>query len=98
MAVTVEDGPRLESLAEKTIQQSAVPEHLTYCPTMDLIALATTEDRVYVYRLNGQRVLGIGNKSVGVKVRKLGWKANGLPHGVSTQTAIMRRRMLTGLK
>lgn len=65
-------------LAEKTLQQSALPEHLAYCPTMDLIALATNEDRVYVYRLNGQRVVGLSNKSIGVKVKKLRWKPNGM--------------------
>ena len=78
MGLIVEDPPMLGSLAEKALQHAAVAEHVAYCPTMDLIALATTEDRVYIYRLNGQRVLGVGNKSVGVKVRKLRWKPNGL--------------------
>ena len=43
---------------------------LAYCPTMDLIAVATGEERVYVYRLNGQRVLGLGNnRDVDLAVR-----------------------------
>ncbi|KAI9852491.1 MAG: hypothetical protein M1838_000585 [Thelocarpon superellum] len=75
-----EDGDglaMLTQLSEKVVQQPVRPGLMTYCPTMDLLAVATDEERVYVYRLNGQRVLGLGNKGQTVAIRRLRWKPNG---------------------
>lgn len=86
MGPLVGEAPQLGTLAMKTLQQHAVPEHFAYCPTMDLIALAVLENRVYVYRLNGQRVMGIGNRRADVQVKKLRWKPNGTEGIESTQS------------
>ena len=86
----------LNQLAEKAIQQPVQDELLAYCPTMDLIALATSEERVYVYRLNGQRVLGLGNKNEKLAVQRLRWKPNGMS---TTYTIIVApRRPTLGLQ
>ncbi len=68
----------LNMLAEKSLHTPVRADLLAYCPTMDLIAAATGEERVYVYRLNGQRVLGLGNnKKDDVAVRGVQWKPDG---------------------
>ena len=67
----------LNMLAEKALQKAVKPEHLAYCPTMDLIALASIDEQVHVYRLNGQRVFGIANRDSTCKVNQLRWKPNG---------------------
>lgn len=85
MGLIMEEPAMLAVLGEKTLPQAVVPEQLAYCPTMDLIALATPEERVYVYRLNGQRVLGLGNKTQGLRIKRLRWKPNGL-----SQTQLLR--------
>ncbi len=72
------ESAMLHMLAEKTVPQPLDPEQLAYCPTMDLIAVATLEGKVFVYRLNGQRVLGGAEKwQVPKKVRGLRWKPDG---------------------
>ncbi|KAH0551523.1 hypothetical protein GP486_007262 [Trichoglossum hirsutum] len=45
---------------------------------MDLLAIATKEEQVFVYRLNGQRVFGTAQKGAPSRVEKLRWKPNGL--------------------
>ncbi len=67
----------LNMLAEKIVQPAIVPEHLAYCPTMDLIASATIDDQVSVYRLDGQRVFGVSSKSGMGKIVGIRWKPNG---------------------
>lgn len=71
------EPPSLMLLAEKLLSRPVKADLLAYCPTMDLLALATSEERVYVYRLNGQRVIGSGNKNQRLEVRKIQWKPNG---------------------
>jgi anaphase-promoting complex subunit 4 len=67
----------LNILAEKAIHQPASLDGLlAYCPTMDLLALATKEEQVFVYRLNGQRVFSAAQKGPS-RVEKLRWKPNG---------------------
>ena len=66
-----------EPLAENLVQPSINPENVAYCPTMDLIALATVDDQVQVYRLNGQRVFSVHNKQTNVRICKIKWKSNG---------------------
>jgi anaphase-promoting complex subunit 4 len=71
------DIPTLVTLGEKTLPQAADPSLVTYCPSMDLIALGTTDQQVLIYRLNGQRVYGAAQKSQKLRVESLKWKPNG---------------------
>jgi len=68
-----------EPLAEKLVQPAVNPRHLAYCPTMDLVALATIDDQIHVYRLNGQEVFGVTNKGDFGKINQIKWKPNGTP-------------------
>ena len=67
-----------EPLAEKVVQPAINPAHVAYCPTMDLVALATIDEQVQVYRLNGQKVFGIVNKQTSGQIDQLKWKPNGI--------------------
>ena len=71
------DSVMLNMLAEKIVQPAIRSEHVTYCPTMDLIALATTDEQVHIHRLNGQKVFGVSNRQSAVKISGLRWKPNG---------------------
>lgn len=66
-----------DPLAEKLVQPAVNPTHLAYCPTMDLIALASVDEHIHIYRLNGQKVVGIANKQSANKVNHIKWKPNG---------------------
>ncbi|MCJ1379769.1 hypothetical protein MMC17_002872 [Xylographa soralifera] len=76
---TEDEDPQLNLnlLAEKVVHQPLKIDSLAYCPTMDLVALATIDEQIHVYRLNGQRVFGISNKKPDCSVRQLRWKPNG---------------------
>lgn len=66
----------LELLSEKTLPHAA---HLMrYCPSMDLIALTSTDQQVLIYRLNGQRVYGATQKAGTLQVDNIQWKPNGM--------------------
>lgn len=67
----------LELLSEKTLPQKADPRLLSYCPSMDLLALGSTDQQVLIYRLNGQRVYGASQKAGTVRVNSISWKPNG---------------------
>lgn len=67
----------LNMLAEKIVSSTINAEHLAYCPTMDLIALATIDEQVHVHRLNGQRVFGVISKQPKAKIKGVKWKPNG---------------------
>ena len=78
-------------IAEKLLPAKCKLGTLTYCPTMDLIALATVDEEVHVFRLNGQRVFGGSfhgdesrdddddddNEDGGNEVRGIAWKSDG---------------------
>ena len=66
-----------DPLAEKLVQPAVNPRHLAYCPTMDLVALASIDEHIHVYRLNGQKVFGITKKQTANKVKQIKWKPNG---------------------
>ena len=68
---------QLETLSEKTLHQTADPHFLSYCPSMDLIAITNIDQQVLVYRLNGQRVYGAAQKGDLLKVEAMRWKPNG---------------------
>lgn len=53
-----EQHPRLTAVAEKTLPAKCKPDSLAYCPTMDLVALATQDEQLHVFHLNGQKVFG----------------------------------------
>jgi anaphase-promoting complex subunit 4 len=75
-----EDEPAmLVSVAEKALQQKCKPETLSYCPSMDLMALATEDEQLQVFRLNGQRVFGASYTASNVQISRLRWKPNGEP-------------------
>jgi anaphase-promoting complex subunit 4 len=69
--------PNLQILSEKALHQRADPDLITYCPSMDLVALVTTDQQVFIYRLNGQRVYGATQKAGKLTVESIRWKPNG---------------------
>lgn len=76
----MDDEPvMLNMLAEKILPRLLSPEHVAYCPTMDLLALSNIDDQIQVFRLNGQRVFGIANKKPDCKISGLRWKPDGQP-------------------
>ncbi|KFY33809.1 hypothetical protein V495_08259 [Pseudogymnoascus sp. VKM F-4514 (FW-929)] len=70
---------RLRLIAEKTLQSPANPNLLAYSPSMELLAVASADHNVLIYRLNGQRVFSASQKVRGVvlELQKLVWKPNG---------------------
>jgi anaphase-promoting complex subunit 4 len=84
---------QLNTVAEKALPKKCKPESLAYCPTMDLVALATDDEELHVFRLNGQRVLGVNfavddafdygygasgdDEEKKGEVRCMAWKRNG---------------------
>lgn len=82
----MEEGSQLTPVGEKSLPAKCKLSTVAYCPSMDLIALATEDEELRVFRLNGQRVFGgrFGGDAYldeedgedGV-VRALAWKGNG---------------------
>ncbi|KAJ5259423.1 hypothetical protein N7478_012404 [Penicillium angulare] len=80
-----EEGPQLVAVGEKSLTAKCKPNTLAYCPTMDLIALATEDEELRVFRLNGQRVFGgsfggdpyLDDNEEDGEVRAVAWKENG---------------------
>ncbi|KAL8838983.1 MAG: hypothetical protein Q9170_001913 [Blastenia crenularia] len=72
-----EGEPMLRMLAEKHMQSTINPRLLAYCPTMDLLALSTTDEQVHVFRINGQRVFGVAKRDPATKVTDIKWKPDG---------------------
>ncbi|KAJ5351703.1 Anaphase-promoting complex subunit 4 [Penicillium brevicompactum] len=73
-----EEGPQLTPVGEKTLPAKCKAQAMAYCPTMDLIAVATEDEELRVFRLNGQRVFGgsLGDEEDG-EIRGMAWKGNG---------------------
>lgn len=84
-AHAMEEGPQLTPVGEKSLPAKCKFGSLAYCPSMDLIALATEDDELRVFRLNGQRVFGgsfggdpyLGEDEEDGEIRALVWKGNG---------------------
>ncbi|KAI4233175.1 MAG: hypothetical protein LQ349_004577 [Xanthoria aureola] len=72
-----EEIANLTMLAEKMSPLLINSSHLSYCPAMDLLALAAQDERVHVFRLNGQRVFGVSTKEAVGRVTYLQWNPNG---------------------
>ena len=79
--MTMDELPKLELLSEKPLPQTADSQLLAYCPSMDLVALGSTEQQVLIYRLNGQRVYGAAQKAGTLRVEAIRWKPNGMSPG-----------------
>ncbi|KAG9233604.1 anaphase-promoting complex, cyclosome, subunit 4-domain-containing protein [Amylocarpus encephaloides] len=71
------DALELLTLGEKALPQPVDPKLVTHCPSVDLIALGTTDQQVLIYRLNGQRVYGAAQKAERLKIESIKWKPNG---------------------
>ncbi len=70
------DSAMFAMLFEKIMPLPIKPSLLTYCPTMDLIALVTSDEQVHVNRMNGQRVALVhGRKNC--ETIFLRWKPDG---------------------
>ncbi|KAF2678059.1 hypothetical protein K458DRAFT_377414 [Lentithecium fluviatile CBS 122367] len=70
-------GPKLLQQAEKILLHPIHPHLISYCPTMDLIALVTDEENLDVYRINGQRAFGLKRRSEDERVEAVAWQGNG---------------------
>jgi anaphase-promoting complex subunit 4 len=82
---TTEPKPQRQLLqqAEKILLFPIHPYLIAYCPTMDLIAVVTSEENLDVYRFNGQRAFGLKRKNEDVTVDALQWEFNGKSIAVS---------------
>ncbi|EAL90899.1 anaphase-promoting complex component Cut20/Apc4, putative [Aspergillus fumigatus A1163] len=77
--------PQLTPVGEKSLPAKCKARTLTYCPTMDLIALVTEDEELRVFRLNGQKVFGgsfkgdpyLGEDEADGEIRAVKWKDNG---------------------
>ncbi len=68
----------LKIVSEKALYNTANPHLLAYCPSMELLALGSTDQQVLLFRLNGQRVWGVTQKAGSPKVERICWKPNGM--------------------
>lgn len=62
-------------IASKTLAEKIRSNLVACCPTMDLIAVATADNKMDVFRFSGQRVFGLHRKDA--SVHSLCWKYNG---------------------
>ena len=69
--------PLMHAVASKALTEKCKPQALAYCPTMDLVALATENENLHVFRLNGQKVFGTSYSDAGFNIVWLRWKPNG---------------------
>jgi anaphase-promoting complex subunit 4 len=77
--------PQLTPVGEKSLPAKCKTSTLTYCPTMDLVALVTEDEELRVFRLNGQKVFGgsfkgdpyLGEDEADGEIRAVMWKDNG---------------------
>lgn len=67
----------LEVISEKALPQTTKSGLISYCPTMDLVALGSVDEQVLLYRLNGQRVYGAAQRGSSLKIEGMQWKPNG---------------------
>lgn len=70
----------MHPVGTKTIPETCKADKIAYCPTMDLVALATESHNLHVFRLNGQRVFGASFEDSECGITWLRWKPNGALH------------------
>ncbi len=63
--------------AEKVLAQPVLPCLLTLCPTMNLIAVATSEKQLEVFRHNGQRALAMKRPAGNAIINRIDWFPDG---------------------
>ncbi|RKF64309.1 Anaphase-promoting complex subunit 4 [Erysiphe neolycopersici] len=73
----MESQEKLHVMSDKSLSQVIIPGLISYCPSIDLVALCTIESHVSVYRLNGQLVYGAAQKQNDLQVDSIQWKPNG---------------------
>jgi anaphase-promoting complex subunit 4 len=67
----------MHSVGNKIIPEICKANAIAYCPTMDLVAVATQNRNLHVFRLNGQRVFGALYEDSDFDVVRVRWKPNG---------------------
>ncbi|KAL0259521.1 hypothetical protein SLS55_005258 [Diplodia seriata] len=90
------EAPSLMLQAEKALPQPVRPRLISYCPTMDLVAVITQEETLDVYRLNGQRAFGLKRKTLESKVDSMCWKFNDIVSSETGKTVKQVRREAVG--
>ncbi|KAL8733148.1 MAG: hypothetical protein Q9166_002340 [cf. Caloplaca sp. 2 TL-2023] len=86
----------LNMLAEKISPSAISLDRLSYCPTMDLLALAAEDEQAHIFRLNGQRVFGVSKKDSVSKVTYIKWKPNGQSLAVAFGNSVCIASAQTG--
>ncbi len=72
-------GLSVKFRAEKILTQPIHSHLITYCPTMDLVAVVTQDEQLDVYRVEGgQRAFGLKRKSPELTIDQICWKFNGI--------------------
>lgn len=77
--------PRLTPVGEKSLPAKCKTDMITYCPSMDLIAVVTDDEELRVFRLNGQKVFGgsykgdpyLDDDDGSGEIRAVRWKNDG---------------------
>ena len=91
--------PMLNLVGEKFLASRCRPGTLSYCPTMDLVAVVTiielpgdggrTEEKLSVWRLNGQQVFG-WDAATGLEIPFVKWKMDGRLIALGTSDGVVR--------
>lgn len=90
----------LSIVGEKFLPSRCRPGTLSYCPTMDLVAVVTvldlpghggrrSEEKLSVWRLNGQQVFG-WDAPTGMAIPFLRWKTDGRLIALGTSDGVVR--------
>lgn len=77
--VADEESIQLLQLAEKVLNHPIKDGLIAYCPSMDLLAVVTTDEQAHIHRLNGQKVVSVPPRR-GCSPVDLCWKPNGKCH------------------
>jgi anaphase-promoting complex subunit 4 len=67
----------MHAVGKKAIPEVCKAHKIAYCPTMDLVALATEKRNLHVFRLSGQRVFGASFEDNDFDISWLKWKPDG---------------------
>ncbi|POS84396.1 hypothetical protein EPUL_003540, partial [Erysiphe pulchra] len=73
----MERQENLSVMSDNSLSEVIIPGLVSYCPSIDLVALCTVKGHVSVYRLNGELVYGTTQKPNDLQVDSLQWKPNG---------------------
>lgn len=73
-----ERAPKVRKRFEKQFAQRIKPDLVSLCPTLDLVAVATTDRQLDVFRFNGERAFGRARDGLEVSIDLFEWKWNGM--------------------